>query len=178
MLECLVFVLLEKNYIFNVIHARKFVSLSLKKISLKRHIKPLFVMSVAAFFAAIYNKIDVTMLGSMCNDSIVGIYSNAHKSVNIVLSATTAITAVFLPRLSSLFTDDINEFKQVVVKGTKIVSYMALPMFVAVLILSPELIQLLYGSAFSDASSTLMAFSPLIIINSFGNLYAYQLMVN
>lgn len=88
------------NYVFNVIHARKFVKIRLSGIKLIKHLKPVLLIACIIFLSSIYNKIDVTMLNMMATDESVGYYSYAQKTVNMVLTMANAVTAALLPRLS------------------------------------------------------------------------------
>lgn len=165
------------NYIFNIIHARRYVKFTTKGLNCIRHIKPLMVIAVSVFFATLYSKIDITCLGIMGNDSYVGLYSNAHKSVNVLLAVTTAITGVFLPRLSYLYKSEKKEFDRVVQKGGEIVFLFAIPMFFGTIILASDVVNLLFGTAFHEIAPTVRIFALLIIICSVGDFYCYQLLI-
>lgn len=166
------------NYLFNIIHARSYITFKIEWLDLKKHIKPLLILAVSVVFAALYSKTDITMLGLITNDETVGLYTNAHKCINIVLSFVTAITAVYLPRLSKLSNEENgNELSTTVNSGIKIISLFAFPAFVGVIILAPFFINLLYGEAFAQALPTMMVFSSLIIIGSIGDLVCYQLLI-
>ena len=88
------------NYIFNIIHARKYIKISFKNLNLRRHMKPLVILAASVFLSTAYSKTDITMLGIMSTESATGIYSNAHKIIDIVITLCASISAVFLPRLS------------------------------------------------------------------------------
>ena len=85
------------NYVFNVIHARKIVKFDFFGIHVRRHLKPVFLIAGIIFLSSIYNKIDVTMLNMMATDESVGFYSYAQKTINIVLTMASAVTAALLP---------------------------------------------------------------------------------
>ena len=94
------------NNIFNVIHARKFVSIDFSRVELKNHIKPVLLIACIIFLSSIYNKIDVTMLNILATDESVGYYTYAQKTVNMVLTMANAVTAALLPRLSYYYDND------------------------------------------------------------------------
>lgn len=87
------------NYIFNVIHAKKFVRLDFSGIKIQKHIKPVLLIACIIFLSSIYNKIDVTMLNMMATDESVGFYSYAQKTINMVLTMANAVTAALIHRL-------------------------------------------------------------------------------
>lgn len=42
------------NYVFNIIHSRKFVKFEFKNLNLKQHMRPLIVLTAAVFLGSIY----------------------------------------------------------------------------------------------------------------------------
>ena len=49
------------NNLFNIYHSRKLVKITFRNLELRRHVRPLLILTAAAFLGSIYNKIDVTM---------------------------------------------------------------------------------------------------------------------
>lgn len=168
---------LSLNYVFNVIHARKFVSLTFANLEFKRHIRPLLILGLSIFLSTIYSKIDITMMGSMSTDSAIGLYSNAHKIVEIIKTITVSISTVFLPRLSLFYSKNKDKFYELISFGTKIISLFAFPMTIGAFVLAPQIIIVMFGDSFSPAIVTMRIFSLLIIIKSFGDLLCYQLVI-
>ena len=168
---------LSANYVFNVFHAKKLIQLDFKDLDLKRHIMPLLILGTSIFLNRAYSKIDITMLGSMCSDSIVGIYNNAHKIVDMVISVSTSITAVFLPRLTYYYFNEREKFDGLIEIGIKVIGFIVFPAFFGLLILSPDVMVLMFGDSFAPGGRTLRIFSSLIIIKGFGDLLCYQLVL-
>lgn len=165
------------NNLFNVAHAHKYVHFDFKDIHISKHLKPLFLLTMAGFFGNIYNKIDITMLGIMASEATVGFYSNAHKIILILVSCCQAISAVFLPRLSYYYKNDREQLNALVSKGTDILLLICIPAMVGVAFVAKDIIVLLYGETFAPAGVTLMYFAPLIIIRPLGDLLCYQLLI-
>ncbi|MDO4276031.1 MAG: flippase [Eubacteriales bacterium] len=165
------------NNVFNIIHVRKFVKLEFKKLELKRHFTPLLVLALSVFLSSAYSKIDVTMLGSMTTDTATGLYNNAHKIVEVIITVCTAVSAVFLPRLSYYYEHDREEFGELIEKGIKVLSFITFPICIGLFVLAPQMMKILYGNSFVPGSLTVRIFAVLIIIKSFGNLLCYQLIV-
>lgn len=169
---------LSTNYLFNIIHSKSFVSLSFHNLNLKKHIKPLMVLAFSVFFTTAYSKIDITMLGIMKSDAVVGIYSNSQKINDIIITLTASISSVFLPRFSYYYTNDRNEFDRLLTFGMKILGFIAFPMFIGVYLLAPYGILAMYGDSFACGAITLRILSLLIIIKSFANLICYQMVIS
>lgn len=165
------------NYMFNIVHIRKFVRLDFHDIRLKRHFAPLAVLALSAFLASAYSKIDVTMLGSMSTENAIGLYSNAHKITEIIIVMCSSISAVFLPRLSYCYEHNKEDFYNLIHFGIKVLGFIAFPCTVGLFIIAPEILVLFFGKSFLGASAVLRIFSILIVIKSFGNLLCYQLVI-
>lgn len=163
------------NYVFNVIHARKFVKIRLSGIKLIKHLKPVLLIACIIFLSSIYNKIDVTMLNMMATDESVGYYSYAQKTVNMVLTMANAVTAALLPRLSYYYENDREGFYRLLDKGFQILCLMTLPLAVGMALVAEQTVQFLYGEAFAPAALTIQLMCPLILIKGFGDLFCYQL---
>lgn len=163
------------NYIFNVIHARKFISIDLSRIELKNHIKPVLLIACIIFLSSIYNKIDVTMLNILATDESVGYYTYAQKTVNMVLTMSNAVTAALLPRLSYYYDNNRAGFYKLLDKGFQVLCIMTLPLSVGMALVAPQAVEFLYGEAFEPAVLTIRLMCPLILIKGFGDLFCYQL---
>ncbi len=148
-----------------------------KKLNLKQHIKPILILSLTIIFSTIYSKIDIIMLKHMVGENWVGIYSNAHKIVNIITSVCTAITAVFLPRISYLYKNDRKEFDALIAKGLEFLYFITIPACTGLLFLAKDLTQVLYGEAFAASASAMMILSLLIVIQGIGGLTNYQVVI-
>ncbi len=165
------------NYFYNIFHARKYVKITFKGLQFKRHFTPIMVLALSIFLSSIYSKIDITMLGSMSNKTATGLYTNASKISEIVIVACTSISAVFLPRLSYYYKFDREKFMSLITFGVKILLFLSIPAAVAIFILAPQAIELLFGKEFVPGASTLRILAVLIIIKSLGDLLCYQLVI-
>ena len=163
------------NYVFNVIHARKFVKIDFSGIQIRRHLKPVLLIACIIFLSSIYNKIDITMLNMMATDESVGFYTYAQKTVNMVLTMASAVTAALLPRLSYYYENDKIGFYRLLDKGFQILCVMTLPLTAGIALVAPQAVKFLYGEAFTPASLTMQLMCPLILIKGFGDLFCYQL---
>ena len=163
------------NYIFNVLNARKYVTLDFSQIELQRHIRPVLLIALIIFLSTIYNKIDVTMLNILATDESVGYYTYAQKTITMVLTMANAITAALLPRLSYYYENDRQGFYNLLDKGFQVLCFMTLPMTIGMALVAPQAVEFLYGKAFEPAVLTIRLMCPLILIKGFGDLFCYQL---
>lgn len=165
------------NYLFNIVRASKYATLQFHDLNIRQHIKPVLLFAGTLFFAAIYRKVDTTMLGVIVGEESVGYYSYAHKVLQIGVGFCAAVTSAFLPRLAFYYNNDKEQFHILVAKGVQIISFLSIPAATGLFILAPEAITLLFGEVFMPAAQTLRIFSVLIIVFAFGNLMCYQMMI-
>lgn len=165
------------NYLYNLFHARKFVKFTIKGLNILRHLKPNIVLTISAFFGEIYNKIDITMLGFFSTERAIGIYGNAHKIVNIVITCCAAITATFLPRISNVVKVNSKETARLINRGLEILVFLSIPSAIGLCAISNDMVEFLYGDLFLDAAVTINILAGLVIIRGIGDLVCYQLLV-
>lgn len=166
------------NYIFNIVNLRKYVNFEITSLNLKRHLKPIFILVICAIATELYGKVDITMLGIKSTDSVVGYYANAQKMINLVITFTTSISAVFLPRLSYYYLNEPESYNQLLSKGLKIVLFFTLPCFAGVYVVSSNLIPVMFGNTFMPAIITTRILSCLILIKSLGDILCYQVIIS
>lgn len=165
------------NYFFNIIYARKYVSFSLKGLNLKKHISPLAILFLTIVLSGIYSKVDITMLGLFSTEEATGLYTTAHKIVDIIISLCASLTVVLLPRLSYSYAHDRTMFFHLLSQGMRVLFFITIPLAVGLCLLAPQGMTILYGSSFVSGATALRIFSMLIVIKGLGDLLCYQLTI-
>lgn len=165
------------NYLFNIIHSRKFVSLSFRHIRPARHLKPLFILAFVCLLSVIYGKIDISMLNYFTEDSSIGFYANSQKIIEVVLSVCNSITATFLPRLCFYCKEDRKKLAELLDAGFGIITFIAVPAAFGLYLVAPSLISVLFGNEFIPAVRVVRIFVPMIIIRSYGDLFCYRFLI-
>lgn len=163
------------NYVCNLLNIRKYINF--KKVDsyrFARHIKPIFIMFIATTVITFYSSFDITMLGFISNDHEIGLYNAALKIKNIIMSLSTAITFVFIPRMTYYIEQkNNNEVKLLIIKSLRVSLLLALPVAIFCFAFSDIILIFLCGRSFLGASSTLKVLMvcvlPLILTNLFGN---------
>lgn len=168
---------LAGNYVFNAVHARKYVSLSLSGIKPLRHLKPCLTFFIGDLLSVVYIRVDVLMLGLMCGSVFVGLYDYGHKIVNIAISVCIAFSAAFIPRLSYYHETDGKAFLDLIDLGIKILIFLTVPMAAGLVILASHLVLVLYGVDFSASVPVVRIFSVLIAVRGIGDLVCWQTLV-
>lgn len=166
------------NYVFNIFHAGTVVKITLRGLNLRRHMTPLMFLLISSVTASLYNKVDVTMLGWVSSHEAVGYYTNAYKVVGMVLTLVTAVSAVFLPRLSYVYSNDREQYPVLLSKGLKIVLLLSFPCSIGLFLVAPEMVSVLFGEKFTPAVMTVRILSVLIIVRGVGDLLCYQAIIS
>lgn len=170
---------LAGNNIINIVHLRKYLAeVDIKKIELKKHMKPLLVLLSTGFAVELYTKLDTTTLGLLTSEECVGYYNYATKITSIVVNLAASVSTILLPRFS-LFKEQnrIRELKRTIENAQSAILYLSIPAVVGIILLAEDIIVFLFGEAFVPAASTVQILAVLVIIKSIGNLYGVQVLV-
>ena len=161
----------------NFIHSRKYISFSIvKKLELKRHLKPICILFAMAAVIKIYSVLDKTMLGFICDDWQVGIYSAAIKVNKLILSLVVAAYTVFLPRLSYYSEKkDITKFNNLVNKGSNVLLLISIPSCIGLSLLSYHIMMILSGEHYLASVPVMRIMTPIILIIGISNFIGMQL---
>ena len=166
------------NYFFNIIHIRKYIKFSFKRLNVKKHLKPVFILLASVCATEVYTMLDSTMIGLFCTERELGYYSNAIKIIRLGFSVIGAMCAVFLPRLSYLHREKMQcEFQNLADTGLKLAMYFAIPCTVGLFIDADLLVMLLYGQAFAPAVKTVRILAILLFIFSFAYIAGHVILI-
>lgn len=155
------------NYFFNAVHLVRYIDIQKYKLSIARHLKPVFVLLAAAIATEVYTMLDTLMLQYFHGDAYVGYYSNAVKIVRMVYTVVIAMVAAFYPRIShSLKNAEKNDCQKLLDEGTKIILLFSFPCVIGLSILSNLITVVLFGADFTPAGTTLRILSGLVFVFS------------
>ena len=143
--------------ILNYIHAHKYVDLRFaKKVDWKKHMRPIMILFAMSLTVTIYVSSDITVLGILCGDERVGIYSVSTKIYSIIKSLLSTILVVSIPRLSAQFgTGRLEEFRETAKDIYSTLITAVLPAITGIIILSKPIVLLVSGPEYAEASSSL-----------------------
>lgn len=165
--------------LLNFINSRKYISIhKLSSYNLKRHIKPICVFFFSTIIVSVYGHFDSMMLGFMKGDYEVGIYNAAAKIKGIVLSVSTAVTSVLIPRMSVYYTQkDEKAIYDLISKSIRIVLVLLLPLSVFIILNAIDVLNFVCGEEFVAASRTLCVLMLCAIVLSFTNIFGNQILI-
>lgn len=135
----------------------------------KKHIMPIIDMFVMILAQTIFNSVDSTMLGLIHGDREVGIYSAAHKIMNIINQVVASLVWVIMPRMSSYFAEkNYEEINKLLRKVLNFYVTLGLPCAIGTIMLSNDIILVIFGTDFADASSVLRVMMIGFIFSLYG----------
>lgn len=119
----------------------------------------------------ISNKADVMIIGKLLGIEILGVYDLAKNLVNTLVDLVkTVVSKVALPILSNS-NDNDEAVKSRFLTMTKIVAYICIPISMCIAIFSKELLSIVYGNTYVEASTIVIVFAFVSIFNSICSFY-------
>lgn len=166
------------NYIMNMAHAPKFVSLNFHGLNLKRHMRPILLLVVVNLAIEIYTLVDTTMLGIFCNDENVAFYTYGSRINKILLQVVNSFTMVLVPRISSYYKEGrMNEFNSLLTKVFKLIFLLALPMIIGIQFTGNFLVTAIYGDVYIDSAYVLKILSMVLLFSPLGYLLGSRVLL-
>lgn len=163
------------NAIINSIYARRFVTLRLRGLGIRRFLKPFFIFGAYSLITSMYTSFNVAWLGFVTGETQVGYYTTATKLYEILLSLYTAFTGVMMPRMSALLAEGkSNEARVLLDKSTKILFGFVLPLVVLTTIAAPQIIMIISGPGYEGAIMPMQIIMPLMLIIGYEQILIVQ----
>ena len=157
----------------NMFYRKKYCDISItKNIEIKKHYLPIIYLFVMLLSQTIFNNVDMSMLGIMKGDFEVGIYSTAHKIMNIISQIVASILWVVLPRISFYYKN--NNFGEINNLLRKILGFnitLGLPCVIGTILMSNDIILLIAGKEFIQSGLVLKILMLSFFISLFGGSF-------
>ena len=154
-----------------------FSNLTFEGLELKKHLKPMALLFLTIFTISVYFSLDTILLGFLANNESVGYYSSAMKLNRLFIGVLSAISVAMFPGLVSLYHKGEKEAFVVLVKQCfYVLVSLAMPLVVGIITCAPEIIHILFGTAFDRAILPLQITAPLILIISMSGIFGFQIL--
>ena len=111
--------------------------------------------AVIGLLYTIYYSIDIVMLTNMVGSYASGIYNATYKLISVLTLFYSVYTAVIFPVMSRFFNDDESMLLISFEKSIKYLMFVIIPLAIATVLYSTDIIQLIYGHKYDAASSVL-----------------------
>ena len=159
--------------ILNFVNAKKYCKIKLVfSFDWKKLLKPILVIFASNVAIQIFVNSDVTMLGYLQNDSVVGIYSVSTKIYSIVRTLLSAVLIVSIPRFSMYVGK--NKKKEYDALFSTIVNWlfvMIVPATFGLLMLRVNVITIIAGEKYISAAPSLLILCFAIICGIYSTLF-------
>lgn len=122
----------------------------------KKHMGPIMILFAASVANLIYINSDITLLGLMKNNYIVGIYSISSRIYSIVKNVLSAMLLVTVPRLAMLYGKKrFSKYKKLLERLTNLLVLLTLPAMIGLIMLSKQVILIIAGDHFLRSITSL-----------------------
>lgn len=163
---------------FNMYIISRTIRISFKGLSVRRHLRPLLVISSNGIVTTIYLVFDTIILGFLTNDITVGYYSTSMKISKLALLVIGAISAVLLPRLTIAFQNkDHDDAREILGKSISFILFMSIPIAIGTYCLAPQIITLFAGQDYLPAIGSLQILCFVVIFVGMAHVFSQQLLL-
>ena len=142
------------------------------------HLKPIILLFLPQIAISLYVTLDRTMLGVLASTKDVGIYDQALKLVNILLTLVTSLGSVMLPRVAHLLaTSNHKEVNKMHEISFLVYNLIIFPIMAGMLIVNDDFVQFFLGQDFQDAryAIAIMVFRMFFI--GWTNIMGIQILI-
>lgn len=152
---------------------------SIKKLDLKKHIKPVISLFLPQIAIQIYTVLDKTMIGVITKDMVeVGYYEQAQKVVKAALMITTALQTVMNSRIANSYAqNDKQEIKKCLGISIDFVWFLTIPMMFGFFAISSKFVPWYYGDGFDGVTPILLATAPILIAIGLNGITGIQYLI-
>jgi O-antigen/teichoic acid export membrane protein len=138
----------------------------------KEHLKPILIIFSMTVATTIFVDSDITILGFFKGDYEVGLYSVSVKIYKIVKTLLASVLTVSVPRLSNLLGNGKKEeYTSLFIEIFKCMMTLVFPAVLGVFIMSENIVCLVAGTSYVEASGSLKILSLSLLVCMFGWMY-------
>lgn len=160
--------------VLNFFHAKKFCELKItRKLNFKEHIVPILTIFASNIAIMIYVNSDVTLLGLIKSDYVVGIYTVSVKIYTVVKNMLAAVLIVTIPRLAMLYGKGmVEKYRELFMSIFHFLLMLCLPAMIGLTMMSRQIVLIMSGENYIQAVSSLRILSIALICSIFTWLYS------
>lgn len=159
--------------ILNIFYIRRYVRLKFTlNINWRKHLVPILVLFGNQVAVTLYVNSDITMLGFLSNESIVGIYSLASKIYTVIQQVLNAILVVSIPRLSYyLGQRKINEFQKLAETIQQSLVLLLVPLMCGLYSFSDTIMYVVGGKEYFRGANSLRILAIALLFSLLSGFY-------
>lgn len=154
----------------------EFKNVTLKILDIKKHIKPVLTIFIAAISVNIYLQLDNFLIGHFAGDRYLGYYTVANKLIRQAITFITLMGLILLPRLSNYWETDKKLYYHILDKSLNYILIFAIPVSFYFLLFAKEIVIVIAGNNFAPAILTMQILSPLCFVVSIAYFVGYLIL--
>ena len=141
-----------------------------------KHLKPTIELFIPQVAIQIYTVLDKTMIGAIVeNKSEVGFYEQAQKIIKLLVTITTALGTVMVPRMANTFANGEKEkLKNYMNTSFKFVLLLAFPLMFGIISIANKFVPIFYGEGYGKVIYLIIVTSPIILAIGLSNVIGIQ----
>ena len=144
----------------------------------KRHLKPVILLFLPQIAISLYVSLDSTMLGVLASARDVGIYDQAWRLVNILLTLVTSLGSVMLPRVSNLLSSgDHKAVNKMHEMSFLIYNLVIFPIMAGMLIVNDDFVTFFLGQDFQEARYAIAIMIFRMFFIGWTNIMGIQILI-
>ena len=151
---------------------------TVKNTFLKKHLKAIIVLFSTYLSVIIYNKTDTALLGLLCGDYQVGIYSVSTKIYNMIKNCLLALTNVLQAQaVINIASDNHDIINSYLTKCFNVLLTFVMPCIFGIVITSLDIIELISGKEYMTAQSSLIILSVALFFAIFSTMQSSCILI-
>lgn len=168
------------NQLWNFYELRKNrIRLRIDLSGFSKHIKALWVFLCASIATSAFNYVDVIMLGFFSEIKQVAFYSSASHIAKVLVALTSSVAIVGLPRISNLYSvGKYGEIKSLINKSISLISFLAFPIVISLILISPTFVPCFYGLDYKGAIIPLQILACIVALIGFSYIFSSMALVS
>ena len=144
-----------------------------------QHLRAVLLLFASSVAISIYVMLDTLMLGFQSSYQEVGYYNSAMHIIRALLPVVTSLSAVAIPRVATyIHEDDTDKVNELMNKSLGIVSFLAFPLTIGIIMVSPSFVPLFFGSQFYGSILPIQIASVLLLSIGLNNLNGIQVLIS
>jgi len=152
--------------------------INLKHLDVYRHFIPVILLFIPQISNQVSNIMDKTMLGKMSTEAEVGYYEQSQKILRILISLTTSLGVVMMPRIANTFAiGDSKKAQDYMKKSLNFIFFLAFPMMLGLISVSDAFVPLFFGKGYDKVSTLMKVMSPTILLMGVSNVIGTQYLI-
>lgn len=130
-------------------------------------------VGLAGLFITVYYKIDAVLLIELSSSEEAGVYGAAYRFLEPLVFVPGVVMSGLFPVLSAVHATDRERFDRLVRRGAEMMAFVSLPLLAVTIVLSGQIVDLMYGEDFARAATILPILMGAFVAICFGTLAGF-----